>query len=158
MSPSGSRPELPGYGVAPADEGEGLLPWAWAEERLAASRSYWIATGRPDGRPHLAPVWGVWWDGALWFSTGRRSAKVRNLAADPRCTASTESAAEAVIVEGTATEADVHPPEVVDAYSAKYGTGFPSDEPLLRLAPDRAFGFLDDAERFGTTATRWTFP
>jgi nitroimidazol reductase NimA-like FMN-containing flavoprotein (pyridoxamine 5'-phosphate oxidase superfamily) len=30
------------------------------------------------------PVWGVWLDGRLWFSSGRRSRKARNLEADPR--------------------------------------------------------------------------
>lgn len=34
-------------------EGSGLLPWSWAESRLASSREYWIAMVRPDGRPHL---------------------------------------------------------------------------------------------------------
>ena len=58
--PVASRPFLPGYGVLPSDEGSGLLPWEWAEERLTASEHYWCATVRPDGRPHLMPIWGLW--------------------------------------------------------------------------------------------------
>ena len=48
------------------------------------------------------PVWGVWLDGRLWFSSGLRSRKARNLAADPRCTLTTDDARDPVVVEGTA--------------------------------------------------------
>ena len=74
---------MPGYGVQPADEGTGLLPWSWAVERLTASHDYWLATTWPDGRPHVMPVWGVWWQDALWFSCGLRSRKARNIGARP---------------------------------------------------------------------------
>ena len=80
---------MPGYGILPS--AEGLLPWAWAQERLRASANYWLATTWPDGRPHVMPVWGVWLDGALWWSSGLRSRKARNLARDPRCTVTTRT-------------------------------------------------------------------
>ena len=54
------RPHMPGYGLAPAGDGAGLLPWSWAHERLVEARGYWIATAGGDGRPHLAAVWGLW--------------------------------------------------------------------------------------------------
>ncbi|HEV7727921.1 MAG TPA: pyridoxamine 5'-phosphate oxidase family protein [Modestobacter sp.] len=68
--PVADRPVLPGYGVLPAAEGSGLLPSAEAERRLAVSHDYWCATVRPDGRPHVMPVWGVWRAGRLWLSSG----------------------------------------------------------------------------------------
>jgi len=83
--PRASRPYMPGYGIVGPTQGSGLLPWSWAEERLTASRNYWVASSWPDGRPHAMPVWGIWHDGALWFSSSRQSRKARNLAADPRC-------------------------------------------------------------------------
>lgn len=87
---------MPDYGIKQSDEG--LLPWSWAEERLTTSRNYWVTTLWPDGRPHSMPVWGVWDGEALWFSSGRRSRKARNLAADPRCVVTTENADEPVVV------------------------------------------------------------
>jgi hypothetical protein len=47
--PRASRPKLPGYGLVGETEGEGLLPWSWAADRLTAARNYFIATTRPDG-------------------------------------------------------------------------------------------------------------
>ena len=32
--PKASRPQMPGYGIADAGKGSGLLPWRWARERL----------------------------------------------------------------------------------------------------------------------------
>jgi pyridoxine/pyridoxamine 5'-phosphate oxidase len=43
-----------------------------------------LATVRPDGRPHVAPVWFDLDGNDLVFSTGERSVKGRNLIADRR--------------------------------------------------------------------------
>ncbi|HEX5616142.1 MAG TPA: pyridoxamine 5'-phosphate oxidase family protein, partial [Acidimicrobiia bacterium] len=60
------RPQMPeGYGVPETDNG--LLDWATIEARLVASQQYWMATVRPDGRPHVVPRWGVWLDGGLYY-------------------------------------------------------------------------------------------
>jgi hypothetical protein len=95
-APKASRPFMPDYGVLDAQSGQGLLLWSWATKRLASARNYWIATARPDGYPHMTPVWGVWLDETFYFSTGRRSRKARNLAADPRCVVCPERADEPV--------------------------------------------------------------
>src|SRR5690348_15908152 len=86
--PIAARPYMPGYGTLPADQGRGLLPWSWAEERLVSSHDFWLATVTPDGAPHLMPVWAIWRGGALWFSSANGSRKARNLTAQPRCSLS----------------------------------------------------------------------
>ena len=72
--------------------------WERAVSRLRAATVYWIATTRPDGRPHSMPVWGVWVDGALWFGT--MGQKVRNLAHRPYAVAHLDSGEDVAIVEG----------------------------------------------------------
>jgi hypothetical protein len=49
-----------------------------------ASR-FWIATTRPDGRPHLMAVGIVWNEGKFYLATGAGTQKGKNLAHDPRC-------------------------------------------------------------------------
>ena len=44
-----------------------MLSWDHVQERMAEARNYWVATVRPDGRPHATPVWGLWVDGAFYF-------------------------------------------------------------------------------------------
>ena len=159
--PRASRPHMPGYGVR--ESSEGMLPWSWAVERLTASCNYWLATTWPDGRPHVMPVWAVWEEGELWFSTGLRSRKARNLAADPRCVVTTEDAANPVVVEGVATfTRDAAAIErFLGLLNAKYETNYaidfldPDVNATLRVAPSRAFGIAQDD--FAGSPTRWTF-
>ena len=66
--PEASRPHVPGYGIPKT--AKGMLPWSHADERLARSLHYWVATTSRDGRPHTVPVWGVWVDGAVCFGGG----------------------------------------------------------------------------------------
>ncbi|MGH9763459.1 MAG: pyridoxamine 5'-phosphate oxidase family protein, partial [Blastocatellia bacterium] len=120
--PKPGRPYMPGYGIKAADEGEGLLPWDWAVERLTNSRGYWVSTVRPDGTPHCMAVWGIWIDNRFLFSTGAQSRKARNLAANPKCVISTDRSEQAVVVEGIV-ERNTDPEllrEFCRAYQEKY--------------------------------------
>jgi PPOX class probable F420-dependent enzyme len=154
---------MPGYGTAGPDEGGGLLPWSWAEERLAAAHDYWLATVGDGGRPHVMPVWGLWRDGAVWFSSGLQSRKARNLAADPRCTVTTDDAHDPVVVEGVAARvADSGELRAfADAVDAKYGTSYgvefydPAVNGVWRVPPAKAIGLRQDD--FTGSPTRWTF-
>lgn len=155
-APKAGRPHMPGYGIS--ESRKGILPWSWAKERLEANRNYWISTIRPDGRPHAMPVWGVWHKDRLVFSTAITSTKSRNLLADPRCTATTESATEALIVEGIAKivsgRAILAP--VWNAYKQKYDWSI-DGEKLFVLKPTTVFAFIETADQFPTAATRWRF-
>jgi PPOX class probable F420-dependent enzyme len=161
--PDSSRPYMPGYGVASPDQGSGLLPWSWAEQRLASSHDYWVATRWPDGRPHIMPVWGVWDGSALWFSSSAQSRKAKNLRADPRCSVATDNALEPVIVEGTAElVTDLgHIGEFLKLSNAKYQVSYgldfldPAINATFRVEPSWAFSLTEDD--FTGSPTRWTW-
>lgn len=151
---------MPGYDLFPEAGGPGLLPWSWAEERLASSHNYWIGTVSANGQPHATPVWAVWLDSGLYFSIGSRSLKARNLARDPRCTATTEYAGEAVIIEGTA--AIVTDVDVLARFKAAYDLKYDWDidvtkGPIYATTPVTVFGFIEAAKDFAGTATRWRY-
>jgi len=106
------------------------------------------------------PVWGLWLEGELWFSTHPRTVKGRNLAASPEVVVHLESGDEVAIVEGVAEP--VRGGETlgrfVDEYEAKYG---------YRIDPgERAMGIYSVRPRvvfswreadFPESATRWRF-
>jgi general stress protein 26 len=161
--PVASRPFLPGYGVLPGDEGSGLLPWAWAEQRLAASEHFWCATVRPDGRPHLMPIWGLWDHSALWFSTGVWSRKARNLYCEGRVVLSSEDPVNPIVVEGVA-EVQTAPAVIarfLALLNAKYETDYEIDfqdpriNATIRVRPTWVFGCTE--EDFVGSATCWRF-
>jgi len=95
--------------------------------------------------------------GRLCFSTSVRSRKAGNLAADPRCTLSPESAAESVVVRGvarTVTDPDART-RLNQAYADKYGDGLPPGEPVYAVAPQTVIGLIERDGRFTHSATRW---
>jgi len=154
---------MPGYGTLPAGEGRGLLPWSWAEERLVRSHDFWLATVGRDGTPHLMPVWALWHDGQLWFSSSNGSRKARNLSQEPRCTVSTDNPLEPVVVQGRARRVDDtdHLRTMLEAENAKYGTAYgmdmvdPAMNSVFALLPEWVFAL--DSRDFTGSPTRFTF-
>ena len=155
---------MPGYGIRPADEGSGLLPWSWAVGQLRASHNFWVVTLWPDGRPHAMPVWGVWdTEGFFWFTSAVQSRKALNIANDPRCTVATEDEQHPVVLNGMG-EIRTERAElarVIELFNAKYGTDYgmdfvePAKNATIRVRSHWAFGV--DADDFTGSPTRWTF-
>jgi hypothetical protein len=90
------------YGILGEDAGSGLLPWSRVSERLEASRNYWVHTTRPDGRAHVKPVWGLWFEECFYFSTNPKSVAGQNISTNPWLSVNLESGDDVVILEGTA--------------------------------------------------------
>jgi hypothetical protein len=162
--PTSSRIHATGYGFPTGTKG--LLPWSWAEQRLKRSHNYWITTitpGKPP-KPHTMVVWGLWQDGRLIFSTGGKSRKARNLAANAHCIIATEHAHEAVIVEGVAEIAVVAARrKMIPAYERKYKFDLSTmkddmlsmKEPVFAVRPQTVFALWE--KHFQNKSTRWRF-
>jgi nitroimidazol reductase NimA-like FMN-containing flavoprotein (pyridoxamine 5'-phosphate oxidase superfamily) len=95
---------LDGYGAPP-------LEWERVIESLDKTRDldavdaagrYWLATTRPDGRPHVMPVGIVWGDGRFYLVAGAGTQKAKNLARDPRCVVTVAAPRTDVVAEGEA--------------------------------------------------------
>jgi len=157
VEPVSSRPRMPpSYGIGTS--GGALLPWEWARERLERGHNYFLSTVRPDGRPHVAPVWGCWMDGFFCFSTDRASVKGRNLAGNPRCVVCPENGAEAIMVEGVA--AEVTDTETLGRYVALFDVKYQWTSDLTAgtfyaVRPRVVLAFVEDS--FPSRSTRWVF-
>ncbi|MER5610935.1 pyridoxamine 5'-phosphate oxidase family protein [Streptomyces sp. NPDC002215] len=147
-------------------------PWSTARDLLTRAELYWLSTVRPDGRPHVTPLIGVWADGALHFATGAEERKARNLAANPEVvlTTGTNTMSEGldVVVEGRAERVtdEGRLNLLATAWEAKYGPEWHFDVRggafvhsghtalVFQVRPRKAFGFGKGA-RF--SQTRWRF-
>jgi F420H(2)-dependent biliverdin reductase len=87
-------------------------------ERLAA-RNVWVATVRPDGRPHLVPVWFVVDDGKWYIVTPPDSVKARNLQHNAQISLALEDGDNPYVVEGMARAASPSP-QVARLFKQKY--------------------------------------
>ncbi len=159
--PQVERPHWPEYGVDGAQKAD-MMDWSWAEEALEKSRNYWINSTRADGRPHAMPVWGLWYEGQLFFGSGRKSVKSRNLLADPRAVVHLESGDNVVILEGTMAEI-TDPKQYIDIfkqYAKKYTEYEPPDhvdpqQVLFVFSPITALAWTEQS--YPRSVTRWRF-
>lgn len=118
MTPSVDRPEMPqGYGVESADR---FLSWDQVEAELIDAKNYWLATVRPDGRPHVVPRWGVWVASAFWYDGSPQTRHVQNLETNSNCSLHLESGTRVVIVDGRSIVPDPLSLELATALSAEF--------------------------------------
>jgi Pyridoxamine 5'-phosphate oxidase len=152
------------------------LPWSRAEQALEAGVgrdiTHFLATVRPDGRPHIAGVGALWVDGKFYFVSGAGTRKSKNLAERADCVISVKLTGIDLVVEGSAAKVTDGPTlerlaELYDAqgwparveggaFTAPYSAPSAGPPPwdLYEFAPRTAFG-VAGAEPFG--ATRWNF-
>ena len=148
--------------------------WSRARTELADAEVYWLSTVRPEGRPHVTPLLGVWLDGAMYFCTGPDERKAKNLQQNPHCILTTgQNGLDGldVVVEGHAVEVGdgAELEQVANTYESKYGarftapggTWFGLSEAIraatvlvYRVTPATVLGFAK-GEKFGQT--RWRF-
>jgi nitroimidazol reductase NimA-like FMN-containing flavoprotein (pyridoxamine 5'-phosphate oxidase superfamily) len=155
--------------------GTTAIPWKDAEQLLHQADVFWLATVRPEGRPHVVPLIAVWLDDSLYFSTGESEQKAVNLAENDRVSVTTGSndldRGFDLVVEGRATVVtdDAERPRIADAYAGKYGDGWrlPAFDGVVvyEVKPSKVLGFGRAAGRIGPPAgqgevfnqTRWRF-
>ncbi|WP_405661764.1 pyridoxamine 5'-phosphate oxidase family protein [Streptomyces sp. NBC_01166] len=156
-----------------SSEGAAARPWAEAVSLLERAELYWLSTVRPDGRPHVTPLIGLWSDGALHFCTGPSERKARNLESNPEVVlttgANTLNEGFDVVVEGRAARVtdERRLIALAEAWEAKYGAdwhfgvtdgmfsnGAGGRAEVFAVTPRTAFGFAK-GDPFGQT--RWCF-
>ncbi|MEV0633547.1 pyridoxamine 5'-phosphate oxidase family protein [Streptomyces sp. NPDC050619] len=89
--------------------------------RLIQEKNAWLCTMRPDGSPHVTPVWFVFLRDTWWVGADGGSVKVRNIEKFSRVSLALEDGRFPVVAEG---EAVLHrgafPSEITEAFAAKY--------------------------------------
>jgi PPOX class probable F420-dependent enzyme len=61
-----------------------LEPAARIDRMLRTEPVVWVSTVRPDGSPHLVPIWFSWDGRRLFIASKPNAVKVRNLRANPK--------------------------------------------------------------------------
>ena len=151
------------------------IPWSRALAQLdtpGGGTTYWLATTRPDGRPHIAAFGGLWVDGKVYLVSGAGTRKSRNLSSNPNCAVSVSLPGLDLVIEGKVARvtdeatlvrlaeryaAQGWPATVDDgAFTAPYSAPSAGPPPwdLYAITPVTAFG-VATAEPNG--ATRWRF-
>jgi hypothetical protein len=110
-------------------------------ERLEHEANVWLATTRPDGRPHLVPVWFVWFESEIYILTALASVKAKNLLANPRASIALENGNQPVIAECTARhQVGPYAAELAGAFWGKYAWDITNEgeyNAMFALRPDK---------------------
>jgi pyridoxine/pyridoxamine 5'-phosphate oxidase len=152
------------------------IPWSRAATALESERppngTTFLATTRPDGRPHLAGVGAMWDGGKMYIVSGPATRKSRNLAENPNCAVALSLPGLDLVIEGVAErvtdETTLHrlakryadegwPATVKDgAFTHEFSAPSAGPPPwyVYAITPTQAFG-VASAEPHG--ATRWRF-
>ena len=126
-----------------------------ARERLAGEAVGWLTTVGAEGQPQSSPVWFIWDGASLWLRSQSHAGKVRNVEANPHVAfhlADDGNGGNIISIEGAAS-LDAGPPELTEAYLAKYDEAIRamqmSPEQLaadysttIRIAPTRCQGLV----------------
>ena len=119
------------------------------ESYLAEQRTVRVATVRPDGAPHVVPLWFVWHGGGLFLNSTLGNPTVDNMMRTGVASAVIDDgesydALRGVVLTGSVARlSDGPPPDVERIWSDKYlgGSELPyrrwKDRTWLRLDPDR---------------------
>ena len=93
----------------PSEYGVAKNPMTWDEVRvrLEDAPNYWLATTRPDGRPHVVPLDGIWLDAAWYFGGSPETVHMRNAMAGSMGVLHTGEGLRPIIVEGAVSSATV---------------------------------------------------
>lgn len=154
------RPVLPAGYIMEGVE-QRFLEWDYVEQRLTESITYWIGTTRPNGRPHISPIWGIWHEGCFWFDGSPETRRGKNIAHNPYITVNLEDGTKVVIVEGVVTdlkEVSLGVRQTLsEVYTAKYSAHGYSPEPetwesgIYVTEPHTILAWTE----FGVDMTRW---
>jgi hypothetical protein len=159
------------------------IPWSRPRGQLEAAakqqtsgregdRTFWLATVRPDGRPHATAFGGLWVDDRVYLVSGPGTRKSRNLAVNPACVVTVSLDDVDLVIEGSARR--VTDPATLerlagqyrdqgwpveasgDAFTAPYSAPSAGPPPwyLYEIVPVTAFG-VATTEPGG--AMRWRF-
>jgi hypothetical protein len=156
--------------------GNAVLEWNRAVRALSVPPSenltWFLGTVRPDGLPHATGVGALYVDGDVWLTSGPRTRKSRNLAANSECTISVRLEGIDLVFEGEAQRVTDTPtleriaavfreggwPAEVetDAFTAPFSAPSAGPPPwyLYRFSYHTVFGVAGE-EPHG--ATRWRF-
>jgi general stress protein 26 len=107
---------------------------------LQTEQNLWLATVRPNSRPHLVPIWFVWVAGKIYLCTASNSVKVRNLKQNPRVSIALEDGTQPIVIEGLAQPIGAVPKSVTEAFKKKYDWNISADgeyNQVVEIEPKR---------------------
>lgn len=112
-----------------------------SRQKLELNKNIWVATVRPDGRPHLTPVWFIYYSNKIYISIDPKSIKYQNLRNNPNIALALEDGVHPLISEGQARIMDKpYAQDILAFFQHKYDWDILKEEvyhQLIEITPTR---------------------
>ncbi len=92
--------KVPGYQMP--EDTNNLLSWTFVAEQMTNAHVYWLSTLYADGRPHVTPLWGLWYKNRIHFDGNPKTGWLGNLLRTPQVAVHLPDGDKVVIIEGLA--------------------------------------------------------
>ncbi len=134
------------------------IPWEDIRGELEHAKHYWVGTTRPDGRPHVVPLDGIWLDDVLYYGGAPDTIHHRNVVENPEVSVNLPDTVRVVILEGAVGRAGAKgelAERLVTLNKEKYGYALDVSiyESAFAFRPRRGLAWTE----FPTDATRFVF-
>jgi general stress protein 26 len=124
-------------------------------DRFSAADACWFGSVRPDGRPHLAPIWHVVHEGRVYVVTQSHAVRTANIRRNPAVSLALADTGNVLIVEGTARPANEMRAVLRPLFHAKYDWDIAHDaayDEVIEVMPRRVLAWGSHGEG------RWNLP
>lgn len=111
---------------------------------FGAADACWFSSTRPDGRPHLAPIWHVVHADRIYVVTRQSSVRAANIRANAAVSLALADASNALIVEGVARPAPEMRDELRPLFRAKYDWDIATDaeyDDVIQVTPRKVMAW-----------------
>ena len=113
---------------------------------MGREQTVWLATVRSDGRPHLVPVWFVWYDQKVYICTSAGSQKMVNLKRNGQAAVALPDTADVLVIEGQVAfplgeTVDILAQEFSDKYGWSFLDDSESDWRLVEITPTKVLAW-----------------
>lgn len=91
------------------------------DNRLYTDETFWFATNKPSGQPHIVPVWFIYDNELIYVFTQCNSLKARNLRRIPAVALSLGTGNNPLVIEGTIEFFNTpYPQAIINQFKQKY--------------------------------------
>ncbi|MFO7630950.1 MAG: pyridoxamine 5'-phosphate oxidase family protein [Caldilinea sp.] len=117
--------------------------------RFAEADACWFSSVRQDGRAHLAPIWHVVYEDAVYVVTQRTSVRSANIRSSPAVSLALADTSSPLIIEGLAHPAEEMRTSLRPLFLAKYAWDITADaeyDDVIRVIPHKVMAWGDHGE------------
>lgn len=130
-------------------------------DRFAQAEACWYSSVRSDGRTHLAPIWHIWHQDAIYVVTQTNAVRAQNLRHNRSVSLALPDPMNVLVIEGAAEFAPDAEPTIRPLFQAKYNWDIGNDVDygcIIRVTPTKVMAWGNHGEgrwRYSPETATW---